>query len=56
MEFFDPSNPDDDNPFSDMSFLNEIFKSFSQQGGQSAKQIAMAIASGGTSEPNVDPV
>ena len=39
-----------------MSFLNEIFKSFSQQGGQSAKQIAMAIASGGTSEPNVDPV
>jgi len=56
VEFFDPSNPDDDNPFSDMSFLNEIFKSFSQQGGQSAKQIAMAIASGGTSEPNVDPV
>ena len=56
MEFFDPSNPDDDNPFSDMSFLNEILKSFSQQGGQSAKQIAMAIASGGTSEPNVDPV
>ena len=56
MEFFDPSNPDDDNPFSDMSFLNEIIKSFSQQGGQSAKQIAMAIASGGTSEPNVDPV
>jgi len=56
VEFFNPSNPDDDNPFSDMSFLNEIFKSFSQQGGQSAKQIAMAIASGGTSEPNVDPV
>jgi len=56
VEFFDPSNPDDENPFSDMSFLNEIFKSFSQQGGQSAKQIAMAIASGGTSEPNVDPV
>jgi len=56
VEFFDPSNPDDDNPFSDMSFLNEIFKSFSQQSGQSAKQIAMAIASGGTSEPNVDPV
>tara|TARA_B110000014_G_scaffold30482_1_gene19029 strand:- start:6065 stop:7234 length:1170 start_codon:yes stop_codon:yes gene_type:complete len=56
VEFFDPSNPDDDNPFSDMSFLNEILKSFSQQGGQSAKQIAMTIASGGTSEPNVDPV
>jgi len=56
VEFFDPSNPDDDNPFSDMSFLNEIFKSISQQGGQSAKQIAIAIASGGTSEPNVDPV
>ena len=56
MEFFDPSNPEDDNPFSDMSFLSEIIKSFSQQGGQSAKQIAMAIASGGSSEPNVDPV
>jgi putative hydrolase len=56
VEFFDSSNPDDGNPFSDMSFLKEIMKSFSQQGGQSAKQIAMTIASGGTSEPNVDPV
>ena len=56
MEFFDSSDSDDEKFFSSLPFLNDIIESFTKQGGQSAKQLAMAIATDGKGEPNVDPV
>ena len=54
MEDFDP--PDAENPFSGLPFLNDIVGALGSQGAQSARQVAMAVATEGTSEPNVDPV
>ena len=47
------------NPFEGMPFLGDIAKLLGQQGGMrwdSARQLAISIATEGTSEPNVDPV
>jgi putative hydrolase len=53
VEDFDPLGNED--PFSGLPFLNDMIRSLGSQGGQSARQIAMAVASNGESEPNVDP-
>jgi putative hydrolase len=48
----------DDNPFSGIPFLNEIMSMLSSQGGlnwDATRQLAFSLASGGESEPNVDP-
>lgn len=47
------------NPFEDIPFLGDIAKLLGQQGGSawdSARQLAVNIATDGTSEANVDPV
>jgi putative hydrolase len=56
------SNPSDDNPnpFAGIPFLADLTKLMASQGGGSmgwdaARQMAMAVASGGESEPNVEP-
>ena len=54
MEDFDP--PGAENPFSGLPFLNDIVGALGSQGAQSARQVAMAVATEGVSEPNVDPV
>jgi putative hydrolase len=46
-------------PFEGMPFLGDIARLLGQQGGgawESARQLAISVASGGQSEPNVDPV
>ncbi len=46
-------------PFEGMPFLGDIARMLGQQGGaawDSARQLAISVATGGTSEPNVDPV
>jgi putative hydrolase len=55
---FGPLGPDDD-PFKDVPFLGDLARMLQSQGGlrwDAARQFAVAIAAGGTSEPNVDPV
>jgi len=54
VEDFDP--PGAENPFSGLPFLNDIVRALGSQGAQSARQVAMAVAAEGGSEPNVDPV
>ena len=54
MEDFDP--PGAENPFSGLPFLSDIVRALGSQGAQSARQVAMAVATEGVSEPNVDPV
>ena len=54
MEDFDP--PGAENPFSGLPFLNDIVRALGSKGAQSARQVAMAVATEGGSEPNVDPV
>ncbi|HEX4867410.1 MAG TPA: zinc-dependent metalloprotease [Acidimicrobiales bacterium] len=47
------------NPFEGMPFLGDLAKMLGQQGGMawdSARQLAISVATDGTSEPNVDPV
>lgn len=47
------------NPFEGMPFFADLAKMLSQQGPVSwdaARQMAMTLATGGTSEPNIDPV
>jgi putative hydrolase len=47
------------NPFEGMPFLGDLAKMLGQQGGMawdSARQLAINVATDGTSEPNVDPV
>lgn len=52
----DDSSPD---PFGDIPFFGDLAKMFGQQGGgvpwDAARQMAISIANGGESEPNVDP-
>ena len=46
-------------PFEGMPFFGDIARLLGQQGGgawDSARQLAVTVATGGTSEPNVDPV
>jgi len=46
-------------PFEGMPFFGDIARMLSQQGGaawDSARQLAISVATGGDSEPNVDPV
>jgi putative hydrolase len=46
-------------PFEGMPFLGDIARMLGQQGGgawESARQLAISVATGGTSEGNVDPV
>jgi putative hydrolase len=46
-------------PFEGMPFFGDIARLLGQQGGgawESARQLAISVASGGESEPNVDPV
>jgi putative hydrolase len=55
MADHDPSG----NPFEGMPFLGDIAKMLGQQGGMawdSARQLAISVATDGTSESNVDPV
>lgn len=54
MESFDP--PGGENIFSSLPFLDEVVKALRSQGAQSARQVAIAVATEGASEPNVDPV
>jgi putative hydrolase len=47
------------NPFEGMPFLGDLAKMLGQQGGMawdSARQLAISVATDGVSEPNVDPV
>lgn len=47
------------NPFEGMPFLGDLAKMLSRQGGMAwdgARQLALSVATEGTSEPNVDPV
>lgn len=47
------------NPFEGMPFLGDLARMLGQQGGMasdSARQLAIAVATDGQSEPNVDPV
>lgn len=47
------------NPFEGMPFLGDLAKLLGGQGGMawdSARQLAVSVATGGASEPNVDPV
>ena len=47
------------NPFEGMPFLGDLVRMFGQQGGtawDSARQLAVTVATGGVSEDNVDPV
>lgn len=51
--------PDDENPFGGMPFFGDLARLASQLGSSSseaAKRLALSIATGGTSEPNVDPI
>lgn len=49
-----------DNPFEGMPFFGDIARMLGQQGGggawDGARQLAISVATGGTSEANVDPV
>lgn len=50
---------DDDNPFGGLPFLGDLSKLFQGQGSinwDAAKQFAQQLATGGTPEPNVDPI
>ena len=56
------STPDrpggEDNPFAGLPFLGDLMRMLGSQGGSSwdaATQMAVSIATGGASEPNVDP-
>ena len=49
---------EDDNPFSGMPFFGDLAKMLQNQGAMSwdaARQLALTVATGGVSEPNVEP-
>lgn len=53
-----PDQPGDGNPFAGLPFFGDIMKMMSNQGASpwdTASQLAVSIASGGASEPNVEP-
>ena len=54
MENIDPSA--DKNPQSGLPFIVQMMNALGAQGQQSARQVAMAVATNGESEPNVDPI
>jgi len=49
---------DPDNPFAGLPFVGDLFRAMGTagQGGDPGRQIAMSVATGGRSEPNVDPM
>lgn len=51
---------DSDDPFGGLPIFGDLARLFAQQGGSlgwdAARQFALSVATGGTSEPNVDPV
>jgi putative hydrolase len=52
-------DPDPDDPFGGIPFLGDLARMMGQQAGSpadTARQIAVGIATGGESEPNVDPL
>jgi putative hydrolase len=54
-----PEDPLGGDPFEGMPFFGDIARMLGQQGGaawDSARQLAISVATGGASEPNVDPV
>jgi len=54
----DPDSPEGHNPFEGVPIFGELGKLFSQQASstwETARQIAVAVATEGQSEPNVDP-
>ena len=54
----DPDSPDEFNPFRGMPIFGDLGKLFSQQASstwETARQFAVAVATEGQSEPNVDP-
>ncbi len=57
----DEPEPDPNDPFSQIPLFGDLFKMIQNQGSgltdwSSARQFAVSIASGGASEPNIDPV
>ena len=53
-----PDQPDESNPFEGMPIFGDLGKLFSQQASspwEAARQFAVALATDGESEPNVDP-
>jgi putative hydrolase len=53
-----PDQPGGDNPFSGLPFFGDLMRMMSSQGASAwdaATQLAVSIATRGTSEPNVDP-
>ncbi|MBC8363624.1 MAG: zinc-dependent metalloprotease [Actinobacteria bacterium] len=52
------SNDPPFNPFSGVPFMGDLFRAMGTagQGGDPGRQIAMSVAAGGHSEPNVDPI
>ncbi|MCY3631795.1 MAG: zinc-dependent metalloprotease [bacterium] len=54
----DPDSPEDFNPFKGIPIFGDLGKLFSQQASstwETARQIAVAVATEGKAEPNVDP-
>ena len=54
----DPDSPEEFNPFKGIPIFGDLGKLFSQQASstwETARQIAVAVATDGQSEPNVDP-
>jgi putative hydrolase len=54
----EPDDPTPSNPFSNIPFMGDLFRAMGAagQGGDPGRQIAMSVAAGGQSEPNVDPM
>ncbi len=54
----DPDSPDEFNPFKDLPIFGDLSKLLSQQASspwEAARQFAVALATDGQSEPNIDP-
>ena len=54
----DPNDPTPSDPFSGLPFVGDLFRAMGAagRGGDPGRQIAMSVATGGRSEPNVDPM
>ena len=54
----DPNDPTPSDPFSGLPFVGDLFRAMGAAGpeGDHGRQIAMSVATGNRSEPNVDPM
>ncbi|SVA54690.1 uncharacterized protein METZ01_LOCUS107544, partial [marine metagenome] len=54
----DPNDPTPSDPFSGLPFPGDLFRAMGAAGpeGDHGRQIAMSLATGNRSEPNVDPM